>query len=96
MISSIIRSAGCFYKTLGRIIQSGILDRYSAKYFKEKAESIKDTKNIPLEINNNKIVIPVKKSDRNEVLKFLKNTIVQSVLDGELYRTNSKRLLVSG
>ena len=81
---------------IGRIIQSGILDRYSAKYFKEKAESIKDTKNIPLEINNNKIVIPVKKSDRNEVLKFLKNTIVQSVLDGELYRTNSKRLLVSG
>lgn len=81
---------------IGRIIQSGILDRYSAKYFKEKAESIKDTKNIPLEIKDNKIVIPVKKSDRNEVLKFLKNTIVQSVLDGELYRTNSKRLLVSG
>lgn len=82
-------------KDIGRIVQSGILDKYTARYFKQKAESIKNKIKIPLDIDNDKIIIPLKKRDRNEVIKFLRNTIVQSVIDGELYRTNSKKILVS-
>lgn len=81
-------------KDIGRIMQSGILDKYTAKYFKEKADNIENIRKVPLKVFNDKIVIPSKKCERNEVLKFLKNTIVQSIIDGELYRTNSKRLLV--
>lgn len=82
-------------KDVARIISSGVLEDHTAKYFLDAYEKCKDYVKFKLEITNDKkIVIPKTAKQRNAVLKFLRNTVVQSVLDGEFYSTNSKRRLI--
>lgn len=94
-IAELTQSPSTFLrKDIGWILKSGVLDKYSPQYLVKRARSVKKIE-IPLRLDDGKLLIPKGKSALNEALKFLRNTIFKSILDDEYYRANSRRRLVA-
>ena len=69
--------------------QSGVLDNYTASEIADSAKSI----GFPIQLSENgkQIVFPSKKSDANELLRFLNDGYVRGILTETPYIANSKR-----
>ena len=73
---------------VGLILASQVLEDFSANELKKKA----DRASIPLEIKDQKIVIPSETKTRTQVFKFLTNMIVPSyIYEDGVFETNSIR-----
>lgn len=77
-------------KMVHAIDRSGLLDNYSIGQVSTAAAGFPD---IPVVVNNGKILLPENKKELKEVLHFLLEDIYKGPLSGSDYLTNSKRAL---
>lgn len=74
-------------KTINQIRKSAVLNRYPTEAIKAAADEI----GFPLEMDENRIVIPPDKGKAKLVLNFLDDGVYRSHLTDQLYYANSKR-----
>ncbi|WP_061012073.1 Kiwa anti-phage protein KwaB-like domain-containing protein [Photobacterium leiognathi] len=75
-------------KMVHTISSTSLLDNYSVIDIQSAAESFP---NVPVKVNQGKLVLPTDKRELKEVLHFLLEDIYKGPLSGSNYLTNSKR-----
>ena len=74
-------------KKIASILDSGLLDKHTAKQIQKKASDI----GVTIEIAKGQIVFPTNKKQRKILLGFLDEEVYKGVFTNTVYQTNSKK-----
>jgi hypothetical protein len=73
-------------KLISSVLSSGVLDRETAESIRAKAEGL-----VPVNIENDKVVLPLTRKEFKDLISFLDHKIYRSPVDNDPYETNSHR-----
>jgi len=76
-------------KLIGAILTSRILDKYSVCDINNAANKV----GVIIDIDNNKIIMPDKRADVKNLLRFLDDSLYEAALTHTRYVTNSKKIV---
>lgn len=76
-----------FRKRFAMLINSGVLDRYTAQELKESSEG----HDVTIQISDGRIVFPSEKPEAKKLLQFLNEERFRGPITNTLYETNSKK-----
>ena len=71
------------------LVKSGVLDRLSVEDIAEKAAEV----DVTVPMAGGRVLLPEKNSELSALLDFLTSGVFRGLFDGQVYATNSKRLV---
>ena len=74
-------------KLINSIVESGVLDDFTAQQIKEAAEETQ----LEVAIQGNRVIFPDERRDQKELLRFLDESRYSGPLSGRPYVTNSRK-----